>query len=365
MAATKEVFNPATRTTRPAGGKKLMIKCDDFNPTKLSFTELDTTNEKTKALNQFMVYSRYNYGKDDSPVTNGLVIKTDPIKFTQYGIPKSSVYAKEDKDRSYIKLPWDPTQDSCNKIFKMFEKIDKYMIDNKEKLFSGPLKKFIKIFEYTPIVRTPQEPITLDDDEENNDKKKDEVKPKTERFQYAKIKLNTIYETGAISTYIFSRDEAGVPVEKKVGCVDDLLNEMPWMSTAQFAISLSKAWFSKSADKSGKRNYGVTFKCQQIDVIERPAKGASSSLKTDFKNYAFDDSDDEEIKPIESKSAPAPTPAPAPVVEKSTKKTAPVTEDSSSDEEDEDESESESSSSSESEEDTKKKKQPVAIRKRK
>ena len=243
----------------------------------------------------------------------------------------------------------------------MFEKIDKYMIDNKEKLFSGPLKKFIKIFEYTPIVRTPQEPITLDDDEENNDKKKDEVKPKTERFQYAKIKLNTIYETGAISTYIFSRDEAGVPVEKKVGCVDDLLNEMPWMSTAQFAISLSKAWFSKSADKSGKRNYGVTFKCQQIDVIERPAKGASSSLKTDFKNYAFDDSDDEEIKPIESKSAPAP----APVVEKSTKKTVPVTEDSSSDEEDEDESESESSSSSESEEDTKKKKQPVAIRKRK
>jgi hypothetical protein len=246
----------------------------------------------------------------------------------------------------------------------MFEKIDKYMIDNKEKLFSGPLKKFITKYEYTPIVRTPQEPITLDEDDE--DKKPVDTKPKTERFQYAKIKLNTVYETGAINTYIFSRDEAGVPVEKKVNCVDDLINEMPWNSTAQFAVSLSKAWFSKSADKSGKRNYGVTFKCQQIDVIEKPAKGASATLKTDFKNYAFDDSDDEEIKPTESKSLPAPTTtATAPKVEKKEVKKEESESESSSEEESDDDSESESSSSSESEEDTKAKRKPAATRRKK
>ena len=47
-----------------------------------------------------------------------------------------------------------------------------------------------------------------------------------------------------------------------------------------------ETWFGKSADTQGRRQYGMSFKLLQCEVVERTG---SASAKADFTTYAFDD----------------------------------------------------------------------------
>lgn len=305
MSAPKTVSESNTKAGYSGAKKKqLIISSSEFNPTKFSNTEIDFNDERNKSSSQFTCYARYNYGKESNPIQNRLVFRTKPIKFSHYGIPRESQYAKTDKDRSYIKLPYDTEQESCEEIFKMFEQIDNYMIKNKDKIFTGKLEgKLSKLYDYTPIVRTPQEIVNLDDEEDEESNKKS-----TERPKYAKIKMNTDWETNEVKTIVFARED-GVPIKQEVKTVTEFANILTWNSTAQFVISCSKIWIGKSADKTGRRQYGVSFKIEQAEITERSSSG---SLKTDFTQYAFgesaaveDSENEEETKVVESKKTPA------------------------------------------------------------
>lgn len=269
--------------------KKLMIKPADFNPGKFSFDEVNMDKDKKKSKStQLSTWAKYNYGKDGAPVSGPLVIKTvKPIHFEQGGVPRLGEFHKDDKSRSYVRIPYDPKQEGCVELFSVFEKIDEYMVKNRKKLFTGQLEKFEKMYDYTPIVRSPQESIDIDDD--STDKKE-----KQEKFKYAKIKLNTDYETSEVKTVVFAMDENNMPQEKNVVTVDDLCNEFPWRSSAQFVISLNNIWLTKSANAQNRRTFGITFKVQQIAITSKPS-GTTTSAKNDFKNYAFGADDDEEI----------------------------------------------------------------------
>jgi len=271
--------------------KRLMIDTNDFKITNWSVTEIDFEDEKTAKANQFTCYGRYNYGKESSPVLNQLVFKTSPIKLTSYGIPSLGQYAKTDKDRSYVKIPFDKSQQSCVELFKMFEALDTWAIKNKEKFFTGKLAKAIKFYDYTPIVRKAQEVVSLEDDDEA------ESKPKSERPMYAKIKISTEWPSGDVNTSVFVR-ENGIPVKQEVTTVTDMAQHVMWQSTIQMICSCNKLWFGKSADKSGRRQYGLAFKILQCEVTE---KANNNGIKNDFSTYAFDDSIDIEEKVSVSK----------------------------------------------------------------
>jgi hypothetical protein len=272
-------------TAASKGGKRLMLNnTDDFNITKWSNTDIDFEDEKNKEGNQFTCYGRYNYGKESAPVQNQLVFKTGPFKLVTYGIPPLGKFAKTDKDRSYVKIPFDTTQESCVSLFKMFQELDTWAVKNKDKFFSGKLSKFAKLYDYTPIVRKPQEQIPLDDDDDGESTKK-QSSSSSEKPLYAKIKISTDFESGDVNTTVFLREE-GVPVKQEVKTVTDMASLVTWQSTVQMICSCNKLWFSRSADKTGRRQYGISFKILQCEVTDKPSGGA----KSDFTTYAFDDS---------------------------------------------------------------------------
>jgi hypothetical protein len=305
MSSQKTTQKTVKTATKDA--KRLMINTTDFDINNWSNTEIDFEDEKSKDAFQFTCYGRYNYGKESSPVMNQLVFKTGPIKLVTYGIPQLGQYAKTDKERSYIKVPLDPTQDSCVNLFKMFEKLDEWAVKNKSKFFTGRLAKFAKVYDYSSIVRKPQEVPSLDDDEDDDeDKPKKSKKSADEKPQYAKIKISTEYSSGDVDTVVYLREEDG-PVKQEVKTITDIANLVTWQSTVQMICVCNKLWFGKSADKTGRRQFGIGFKLRQCEVIEK----VSGSAKSDFTSYAFDDTikveekvevDEEDEKPTKPAS---------------------------------------------------------------
>ncbi len=288
MSSQKMSSKTVKDAGKSKGGKRLMIDVVDFDITKWSSTEIDFEAEQNKTGNQITCYGRYNYGKISSPVENQLVFKTGSIKLVTYGIPQLGQYAKTDKDRSYIKIPFDKNQESCIALFNMFEAMDKWAIKNKEKFFTGKLSKFSKVYDYTPIVRKPQEAIPLDDEDEDHKPKQQHEKP-----MYAKIKISTDWQTQEVNTTVFLRED-GIPVKQEVKTITDMANLVTWQSAIQMICACNKLWFGKSADKTGRRQFGLAFKILQCEVTEKSGGG----VKSDFSTYAFDDT----VK-VESKEA--------------------------------------------------------------
>ena len=128
----------AINNTAAKNGKRLMLSINDgaFRIKNISSTEIDLNDTKFKNGNQYFSFIRHNYGTESSPVNGQLCFKTGEITLTSYGIPGISTYAKTDKDRSYIKLPFDKAQESCEKLFALFSSLDTWAIENKDKLMN-------------------------------------------------------------------------------------------------------------------------------------------------------------------------------------------------------------------------------------
>ena len=275
-------------------GSKGIIPVADFKISNWSHTEIDFENDMNKNGNQFSCFGRYNHGKESSPDQKQLVFRTGPLKLVTYGIPPLGTYAKTDKDRSYVKIPYDTSQESLVNLFKMFEELDTWALKNKDKFFTGKLSKFSKLYDYTPIVRKPQEIIAIDDDD-------DATKPTSnfsDRPMYAKIKISTDWKTGDVDTIVFLRED-GNPVKQEVKTITDVASLITWQSIIQMICSCTKLWFGKSADKTGRRQYGIGFKILQCEVIEKLSGGPKT--KSDFTTYAFDDNMKVEEKSEEKK----------------------------------------------------------------
>lgn len=303
----------STNNAKNTKGKRLMINASEFAISKWSPIEIDFESEinKNKEMNSFLGFSRYNFGKDSSPVYNQLVVKTDPIKLTSYGIPSIGKYVKEDKNRKYIKVPYDESQPSCVALFKMFEEIDNYAINNKEKFITGPLAKFIKKYVYSPIIRTPLE-VDEDDDEEENEENEETTKskkPKKEKAKYAKLAIKTDFKSGDVQTVLFTRED-GKPVKHDAKTITDMAKHVTWQSTIQMICSCNKISFSKNpatvGDNKGKRTYSIGFSILQCEVTEKSHMN-QENVKADFSTYAFDDTvevEEKEDKPV-AKSKPS------------------------------------------------------------
>jgi hypothetical protein len=254
--------------------------------------------------------------------------KTDPIKLTQYGIPRKVTEGKDgankkpqkpvtDRDQSYIKVPLDKDQAGSVELFNMLGQMDKFMTEQKGGMFKNTtLEKFEKIYSrYLKCVREPEEQVSLDGEDAPAATEK---KPSKPRMTYAKFKLDLEFPGEKIRTKVFARDDGGVMQDQHVQTLDQLRSVCPWQSTVCLVVQLSKAWFSKSAvpGEPKVRQYGLTFKVKQIEVIER----ARGSDKQDFDApLELDDDDDTQTAAPTSTStstkpasAPAPTTAAAP-----------------------------------------------------
>lgn len=279
-----------TQTTQKKGPRFNPFTVDKFNIEKFSLTELES-NARSKA--QLIAYPRYGEGM--------AVFQTPEFTISQYGIVPIGDYAKEDKDRTTLKLPLDPEQEACMQLqTNIFEPLDNHMEDpaTQKEIFKAPnLEKVRKTFKYKSIIREPQETESIDDPKEQSDK------PKRQKCKFWKAKLDTDFETGRLRTSVFVRDPENPdakPELKKVETVTDLERYMPWGSKVRFIVMMNKLWAEKNPKGTEKnRQYGISFKVLSIETTPRETGGGS--LRDLVQQYAFRDEDNEETPNVEEK----------------------------------------------------------------
>ena len=278
---------------KPTQGKRKFVPflVDSFDIKNFKVDELQTNNERSKS--QMIAYLRYGDGN--------VVFQTPEFELSQYGIPPLGEYAKTDEQRTTLKLPLDQ-QEGCMSLEQMFMQIDKQLTKEEKKIFKEiqtqkPKWKFI----YKPIVRTPQE-----QDEILDPKAKQTDKPKIEKCNFWKAKLDINYDTKEIQTVVFVRNKND-PTEKSkrvhVKTVTDLTEYVSWGSKVRMIVMANKLWADKTAKNQADPNqriYGISFKILSIETTPSEKTG---SYKDALKNYAFIDVGDEEKHDEDDKEA--------------------------------------------------------------
>ena len=253
----------------------LTVDCENVECKKLSFTKIDNQNERSAG--QGISYANYDYLPN---VSRNFVFKTKGLRFTQYGIPqkneKTAKFIKEDKDREYFRIPWDPSQDNCNALFSMLEKIDEHVEKCKTAIFGENANKY----KYIKLVKEAAE---ADEDDGNAN-----GKPKQERFRFCKVKFDTDFnDNRRIMTTVFLNENGKPELAENTNTVTDVAEYLTWNSMGRFVIMMNKLWAEKNAKKKGEpKEFGITLKCLQMEITERNQK--TGSVKNAFRSYAFD-----------------------------------------------------------------------------
>ncbi len=263
------------------------VLCPNFNIKNLTIPEIDRTSKNNKSEGQWISFPKYSHGSQGE---ENFIFQTPAIQFTQYGMPsKNSKFVKNDKDRMFIKMPFDPSQPGCTQVRTMLEAIDNDVGSSaQQKRILGA--KFAPKYKYQAVVREPMEmPELLDDPDEDTKA----AEPAKERYDYCKMKLsNEFVEDGVgdITTIVYVKDPVTGKSEKAdVRTVSDLDEYFSWGCTARMIVMVNKLWASKSPSTDKFYRYGISMKILQMEVTPRERSG---SIKESFSRFAFIDPED-------------------------------------------------------------------------
>lgn len=191
------------------------IQCNKFNFNCLSFSDLIVNYERDKLI----MHCTSIYHNSNKYVN--FTFETKWIKLSQYGIPLNGPdpYYLDDKNRQFIKIPFDPNQQSCIELKNMLEKIDNKLINNLPLENFARLKrttndKINKLFEYLPIVRSLDNPRQFSDTV-------DKYVNEHQTHSYSKFKFLKTYDD-KIGTRFNSVLSDGVLEPLEVNCISDL-----------------------------------------------------------------------------------------------------------------------------------------------
>ena len=267
---------------------------------KIEFTQMDTKS-KEQNRRQFTSWIRYGNGN--------LVFQTPEIQLTSHGIPPKegkdgSEWFKDDLERSYIKLPLDENQNRVSTFKNLLNNFDEHARNNLKTIFGS--EKSAKKYHYNHVVKTPQSNAEVNDDDEDEEEENsnNDEKVKIPKPDYIKVKLDLNWETKKCVTPVFVKNESGKPERVKVDCISDLEKFVGYKSKIICVIMANKVWASKTADMTGARQCGITFKLIQISIDNSDRQ--SSGARQDFTEYAIinenednDDDDNEEAEKAE------------------------------------------------------------------
>ena len=253
----------------------MTIKFNKFTPSMVNFTDLE---ENKRSKGQKIAYVRYG---DKQPF-----LQTPEIQLETYGIPRAGEYYKEDSQRSFIKVPLNEEFSTDVKTFKQkLEELDTIMDSDsmREKIFGS--KKSAKGWVYQPLVRESMQQ-TIEDSDSDSDGEDTKASTSAQfRPPYFKAKLKTNYESGAVETVVYKK-ENGDRLKQKVKTLTELESLVTYRSTIRLVVMPNKLWAMKNMQ--GKK-YGLALKITHLEVepITR------SSMKEYVEGDAFLDSDDE------------------------------------------------------------------------
>jgi len=333
--------------------KDMTVKYSDLEIERISASELQE-NERSKV--QQIAYVRYDHkvlGHDQA-----LLIQLPKIHLETYGVPRPGEFYKNDRDRSFVKIPLNESDPDVLIFANKLKEIDAYL--SSPKFASKLLGKKWQKYTYVPVYRPPT--VTQDDDDDDDDNKKKSTKKPGLNYPYMKLKLDTDYDSGKIKTQVYRPEIINNKRERvevsDIESIDDFSRILCYQCKFLAIIRGVKIW----AQPPAKNNpmWGVSFKMIKVEV-EPPVKNNSTYYKDYMNSDAFldsdeennipnkqavqidsDDSDNKEIKPVKKPSSKkvaqvdsddSDEEEPKPVKKISTKKVAQVDSDDSDEEE--------------------------------
>ena len=294
--------------------KDMTVKYSDLEIERISASELQE-NERSKV--QQIAYVRYDHkvlGHDQA-----LLIQLPKIHLETYGVPRPGEFYKNDRDRSFVKIPLNESDPDVLIFANKLKEIDAYL--SSPKFASKLLGKKWQKYTYVPVYRPPT--VTQDDDDDDDDNKKKSTKKPGLNYPYMKLKLDTDYDSGKIKTQVYRPEIINNKRERvevsDIESIDDFSRILCYQCKFLAIIRGVKIW----AQPPAKNNpmWGVSFKMIKVEV-EPPVKNNSTYYKDYMNSDAFldsdeennipnkqavqidsDDSDNKEIKPVKKPSS--------------------------------------------------------------
>ena len=254
----------------------LLIKSSDVEATRFSCSELKT-NDKSSKGNQVAFI---NYDHPTAGANKRLLIQFPSIHISTGGVPRPDKMFKDDRDRSFIRVPLDESIPESKDLIEKLKEIDNMMDSEtiRRILFKDKWNKF----EYSRLFKS----INNDDDD-------DEKKIKIPTI---KLKLNVKYEDTMIMTKVFQvvmEDGEKKRVELPLfNNIDEFSKVVSWQSTIKPVVLLNNIW---CIPINGKKTYGIKMTINRLEV-ETSSKGSKNALNSD----AF--LDDDEVQTAKPKA---------------------------------------------------------------
>ena len=262
---------------------QMTILYSDIESTRISSTEM-VENDRSQGTNQKIAYPKYDHptlGADQS-----LIIQFPFVKIYSYGVPTLGQYFKDDSERSFVKLPLDPSVDESAKLINMLKSIDAHFAS--EEFASKLLGKKWNKYSYVPIYR--EAPIVEEDDEDVKKKKDVVQKPK---LPHIKLKISTDYTTNEVNTILFKSEmvdgkRVRTPIDN-VKTIEDFKTNVGYLSNFRPIVRCVKFWCQPITKKDPM--WGATFKIIKGEV--EPAPKSGNQMKEFMNSDAFLDSDED------------------------------------------------------------------------
>ena len=252
--------------------KKLTTDFKNFKSSRVSFTEWDDNNDRSKG--QKICYPKYNHPVlgENSP----LCLQFPWTNIYKHGVPSLGEYYASDKDRAFLKLPLDLSDDNIKMVCDELVKLDSKILGMKDQLFGKKAKKY----NYIPIVK-------------NTDTDNDDDSP-----PWMKLKIKLSYPDEDVVTEVWSSELNPDDQNKKkrtrkqidVNTVQEFQDNVSYLSNVRLIIAPIKLW--AQSENLKEPNFGVTWRMEKVEV--EPRSKSSNSLNQYKNNDAFIDTDDEE-----------------------------------------------------------------------
>lgn len=276
---------------------------------RIQWKDLQSTE---RVPSQDIGYINYDHPKNGERQFD---IQTPEIKMDAGGIPDGDgPYYKTTAQRAFVKIPLEVNPnvkgetdeerqiraDKLEKFKNTLMAIDKWMEDNKEKIFGSA--KQAKKYKYQPIVRVPQAKDSDSDSEDENPSEDGDDVVVSHRPMYMKAKIPIVWETDNVDLDVYRVNEEGSEEFESDGkwsqitdivTLDDLKKHVAYMRNVKFVLHACKYWAQKQGSNgSSTRLYGVTFKVRRVEV--KPGRRTQEENRSEDDGELFADSDDED-----------------------------------------------------------------------
>jgi hypothetical protein len=263
------------------------VTIDNFDITK------PEDNERIPA--QKLSYIRYkNKGR-----VGQLYMKTPRIQSTSGGIPQEGPFYPDDQKRAKgYKIPFNKSTDEESDFYNKMKELDTWLSSEEFKRDNlGWSDKISQGYDYTPIVRQPQEYDDEEDEDEDEEKIKLRklIKEKREKMgprpDYMKSYFELEYQTNKVLVKVFEKNGDEKKLADDVNSLDDALKYINYMGHCKYILTPNKLYATKNKDKNGRKQYGVTWKT--ICVEAEPSDKSSGKEELPEDPFISDDEDDD------------------------------------------------------------------------